>query len=345
MEITAALVGNEIIAFVGDVLHHAAAVTALEVLALCALRILCQQIADHGIYHVIAKALSRGVGQSDLQYIGEFLLERGVVKPHARHTVSVRSDMQTEPHTFAVRTFIPFHAGRNFAGIRYLIVRPALLAVEIAVKVDVDRHTVLEVIVYILAVNFPDLILGKRVLLGILLPFTQLLRRVELESVNAVICKVIGCSAQAVPVLPVYAHGYGDRHAVLLQQPERWAIRRAKIQSRKEKRPVPAIVNEYEWNRSDDLAIMEFSGASMEWLDMVVQCRSNPTYRHSYDIVTGKIANDNVGETVSFVIQGIMRKEDAIERLKFEKINNQIAFCTEKALSQIHFITSYTVEG
>ena len=103
------------------------------------------------------------------------------------------------------------------------------------------------------------------------------------------------------------------------EQAERWAIRRAKIQSRKEKRPVPAIVNEYEWNRSDDLEIMEFSGASMEWLDMVVQCRSNPTYRHSYDIVTGKIANDNVGETVSFVIQGIMRKEDAIERLKFEK--------------------------
>ena len=129
------------------------------------------------------------------------------------------------------------------------------------------------------------------------------------------------------------------------EQAERWAIRRAKIQSRKEKRPVPAIVNEYEWNRSDDLAIMEFSGASMEWLDMVVHCRSNPTYRHSYDIVTGKIANDNAGETVSFVIQGIMRREDAIERLKFEKINNQIAFCTEKALSQIHFIRSYTVEG
>ena len=129
------------------------------------------------------------------------------------------------------------------------------------------------------------------------------------------------------------------------EQAERWAIRRAKIQSRKEKRPVPAIVNEYEWNRSDDLAIMEFSGASMEWLDMVVQCRSNPTYHHSYDIVTGKIANDNVGETVSFVIQGIMRKEDAIERLKCEKINNQIALCTEMALAQLHFIRSYTVEG
>ena len=67
-------------------------------------------------------------------------------------------------------------------------------------------------------------------------------------------------------------------------------------------------------------------------------------FSHEFDIVTGKIANDNVGETVSYVLQGIMRKEDAVERLKFEKINNQIAFCTENALKQLTFVKSYTVE-
>lgn len=65
----------------------------------------------------------------------------------------------------------------------------------------------------------------------------------------------------------------------------------------------------------------------MEWLDLAVQCRSNPDFQHGFDIVEGKISNDNVGETVSFVMQGIMRKEDTMERLQFEKINNQIAFC------------------
>lgn len=58
----------------------------------------------------------------------------------------------------------------------------------------------------------------------------------------------------------------------------------------------------------------------------------------------GKIANDNVGETVSYVMQGIMWKEDAVERLKFEKINNQIAFCTEAALQELVFVKSYTTE-
>jgi hypothetical protein len=44
-----------------------------------------------------------------------------------------------------------------------------------------------------------------------------------------------------------------------------------------------------------------------------------------------------VGETVLFVVQGIMRAEDAIERLKFEKINNQICFSSEKALSYLTY--------
>lgn len=46
-------------------------------------------------------------------------------------------------------------------------------------------------------------------------------------------------------------------------------------------------------------------------------------------------------ETVSYVMQGIMRREDAIERLRFEEINNQIAFCTEASLYTLHFQNSY----
>ena len=40
-----------------------------------------------------------------------------------------------------------------------------------------------------------------------------------------------------------------------------------------------------------------------------------------------------------------MRKEDALERLKFQKINRQIAFCTEAALSYLTFESAYDVEG
>ena len=40
-----------------------------------------------------------------------------------------------------------------------------------------------------------------------------------------------------------------------------------------------------------------------------------------------------------------MRKEDAIERLKFEKINNQIAFCTSKALEELKYQRFYELKG
>ena len=129
------------------------------------------------------------------------------------------------------------------------------------------------------------------------------------------------------------------------EQAERWALRRAKIQSRKSQNSVSAVVNIFDWERDIASDILEFDGASMEWLDMVVSCRSDLSYKHEHDIVIGKIANDNVGETVAYVVQGIMRKEDAIERLKFEKINNQIAFCSERSLKQLKFIKSYIVEA
>jgi hypothetical protein len=118
-------------------------------------------------------------------------------------------------------------------------------------------------------------------------------------------------------------------------QAVRWAKRKAMLYNRNGDRKYLPIVNQYDWNEEMSktaLYLKIFEGSSMEWLEMVLKCRSNPTYSHNFDIVIGNIANDNVGETISYVMQGIMRKEDAIERLRFEKINNQIAFCTSKAL-------------
>lgn len=130
------------------------------------------------------------------------------------------------------------------------------------------------------------------------------------------------------------------------EQAERWAIRKARLTARKTHMPTEAVVNQYEWDTTaTGLFTKSYEGATEEWLDMVVNCRSNTSFIHPYDIVIGKIANDNVGETISYVMQGIMRKEDAIERLKFEKFNNQIAFCTEKSLDGLIFISSYIVRS
>jgi hypothetical protein len=130
-------------------------------------------------------------------------------------------------------------------------------------------------------------------------------------------------------------------------QAVRWAIRRAKFARKGGKVGTPAIVYVYEFDEvsaRSALKCKSYSGVSIEWLDMVVACRSRPLYRHGYDLMTGKVANDNVGETVSYVVAGVMPKEMALEQLKFQKINDQVAFCSQKSLQFLKFVKSYELE-
>lgn len=126
----------------------------------------------------------------------------------------------------------------------------------------------------------------------------------------------------------------------LKEQAERMANRRKRMN-----RSTSAFVSVYKWNEEkNNLKYKFFKNPDLEWLDMIIKCRTNPYFKHGYDIVEGKIADDSVGETILFVIEGIIKKEDALERLKFQKINSQIAFCSEESLKFITFIESYEVK-
>ena len=66
-------------------------------------------------------------------------------------------------------------------------------------------------------------------------------------------------------------------------QAVRWAIRRAKFARKGGKVGTPAIVSVYEFDEvsaRSSLKWKSYSGVSIEWLDMVVACRSRPLYRH-----------------------------------------------------------------
>ena len=139
--------------------------------------------------------------------------------------------------------------------------------------------------------------------------------------------------------------GFGFYTTNVKEQAIRWANRKAKIEQRITP-DVSAILNIYDYNEKEaqeDLSIKIFDKPDLEWLEFIIKCRSDVGYKHIYDIVTGNIADDNVGETISFVMNGIMRKEDAIDRLKFSKINNQICFCSEKSLEYLSFIREESV--
>ncbi len=124
------------------------------------------------------------------------------------------------------------------------------------------------------------------------------------------------------------------------KQAERMAKRKQRLSPSSK-----AIVSVFDWDgETSGLNYKNFKEPDGEWLGMLLHCRSDAKCMHIYDIVEGKIADDSVGETVEFVLNGVMRKEDAIERLKFQKINSQIAFCTQRAITLLKFVESYEVK-
>ena len=124
-------------------------------------------------------------------------------------------------------------------------------------------------------------------------------------------------------------------------QAEKWAVRQGRI------RKLPAVLNVYEFdtdNAQRNLAYKMFIDYSQEWLELVVNCRKDSNYVHGFDIVYGKIANDDVGETVQAVVDGLMPFDFALQKLVFMPANNQYCFCTEKSLAYMGFIESLKTE-
>jgi hypothetical protein len=119
------------------------------------------------------------------------------------------------------------------------------------------------------------------------------------------------------------------------EQAEKWARRQARV-----RRKAAAILNVYLFDEQvarATLRIRKFEDYSLEWLELVLSCRSQLEFRHDCDIVFGGIADDEVGETVQAVMDGLMPKDFALQKLSYMASNEQYCFCTEAALACLHY--------
>jgi len=134
--------------------------------------------------------------------------------------------------------------------------------------------------------------------------------------------------------------GMGFYCSGLRGQAENWAKRQGRI------RKQAAVLNMYEFDNDAaqrNLNLKMLEDYSREWLELVINCRKNLGYTHGYDLVYGKVANDDVGETVQAVLDGLMPFDFALRKLAFMPSNNQYCFCTEKSLAYISFIESVKI--
>lgn len=75
-----------------------------------------------------------------------------------------------------------------------------------------------------------------------------------------------------------------------------------------------------------------------EWLDFIIKSRLGK--KHEYDIVIGAMADDQVYNYITDLMNGIITRNAFWELAKFRHPTHQIAFCTEKSLKCLKFIES-----
>jgi hypothetical protein len=91
----------------------------------------------------------------------------------------------------------------------------------------------------------------------------------------------------------------------------------------------------------DGLTVKTFESISKKWLDFIIENRIKGGTQHTFDIVTGPVANDRTMDTIGFFLAGIYSVKEALKRLKYMKSNNQLSLHTEKALSNLQLIGKY----
>ena len=123
------------------------------------------------------------------------------------------------------------------------------------------------------------------------------------------------------------------------------AVEWSKIK-RKRARAENLIVSIFEIDESilhsGDYKICFFENATPEWLNFVIANRKG-VKQESFDFVTGPVANDSLYATILLYEQGVITADVAIERLKVQKLYNQLSFNTEKALKNLKFVEFITI--
>ncbi|GHU48428.1 hypothetical protein FACS1894200_05480 [Spirochaetia bacterium] len=109
-----------------------------------------------------------------------------------------------------------------------------------------------------------------------------------------------------------------------------------------------STLNSYDFDitlAKSECAVQIFETASIEWFDFVVTNRKNKNSgaENKMDIIIGPVANDQVITTIRLFEADIIEKEDAIKRLKTQRLVDQVVLKTEKALKYLTFINSYEV--
>jgi hypothetical protein len=133
--------------------------------------------------------------------------------------------------------------------------------------------------------------------------------------------------------------GKGFYVTMYKEQAGKWANRKA---LRLGGSPIVSVL-EYD-DKVENLLILDFQKTNEAWLDFVCNCRKGNITDVTYDIIKGRVANDDVFKTIDLYLKGIWDKGRALDSLVYSRENNQLCFATQKGIdAALHYINSFTV--
>lgn len=99
------------------------------------------------------------------------------------------------------------------------------------------------------------------------------------------------------------------------------------------------IITSYDFDEEVlfSLKVTKFEGASAEWLKFVANNRNIRDFTDESDIVIGPVANDRTMPVIKLYFAGIYDEDETIKRLLPQKLKDQYAFKSEKALKALVF--------
>ena len=127
--------------------------------------------------------------------------------------------------------------------------------------------------------------------------------------------------------------GVGFYTTLLYEQSEIWAKRLAMRKAEN-----AYYVYKFIFEESHSLDVKRFNSLDEDWLEFVKVNRIKGGVQHSFDVVIGPVADDYTTETVQLYISETITCEEAINRLRYSKVNNQVSFHTSKALDYLTLI-------
>lgn len=101
------------------------------------------------------------------------------------------------------------------------------------------------------------------------------------------------------------------------------------------------VLNEYKFEMRGTLSVLQIPQMSEEWLDFVTACRSGVS--HSYDIVEGPMADDQIFNYVQNYLDGKITRAAFWELARFKRPTHQMSFHSARALACLQFVREVEV--